>query len=282
MRARARPSCADNPRALPSSGGKTWRPSRYPARRADAPGFADAHTATDTHTARNLVEGLPGSTDRLMSTLTIHRAGLPCGGEDPVREDPSMTKRTTEQQRARELQHTARAHGTELSYHEALNWVRATAEAQAENPGLIAVAAPHHHCVMLFPADEDLESIRRAVTPTPVAEVELANELLQRRNALMDNHSKTELMAMFLRRWRVSRADLARCTKQELANDLVQREDVRERYEAYGRVALINGRPARDSRPLCGGVGCSGHDSAMPWPETRARFRTQKPCIIAQ
>ncbi|MER6330529.1 hypothetical protein ABT298_14635 [Streptomyces sp. NPDC001034] len=162
-----------------------------------------------------------------------------------------MTKRTTEQQRARELQRIAREQGTDLSYHEALNWVRATAEAQAENPGLIAVAVPHDHCVMLFPADEDPESIRRAVTPTSAAEVELANELLQHRDVLMDNHSKPEIMALILRRRRVSRADLARCTKQELANDLVQGEDGRERYEAYGRVALHNGKPAPDSRPLC-------------------------------
>ncbi|WPO76767.1 hypothetical protein [Streptomyces sp. KN37] len=193
-----------------------------------------------------------------------------------------MTKRTTEQQRAREVQRTAREQGTNLRYHEALNWVRVTAEAQAENPGLIAVAVPHDHCVMLFPADEDPESIRRTVTPTPAAEAELVNELLQRRNALMDNHSKTEIMAMILRRWRVSRAELARCTKQELANDLVQSEDNHERYEAYGRVALINGRPARDSRPHCGGAGCSGHDSATPWPETRTRFLAQEPCITAQ
>ncbi|QKW48260.1 hypothetical protein [Streptomyces buecherae] len=34
-----------------------------------------------------------------------------------------MTKRTTEQQRARELQRTAREQGTDLGYHEALNWV---------------------------------------------------------------------------------------------------------------------------------------------------------------
>ncbi|MFF9785606.1 hypothetical protein [Streptomyces nigrescens] len=193
-----------------------------------------------------------------------------------------MTKRTTEQQRARELQRTAREQGTDLSYHEALNWVRATAEAQAENPGKIAVCAPHAHCIMIFDADEDPEYIRASITPAPAAEVELANELFQRRNALMRDHSKTELMAMILRRWRVSREDLARCTKQELAGGLVDGEDSRERYEAYGRVALINGRPARDSRPLCGGVGCFGHDSATPWPETRARFRAQGPCVDAQ
>lgn len=64
--------------------------------------------------------------------------------------------------------------------------------------------------------------------------------------------------------------NLARWTKQELANELVDGEDSRERYEAYGRVALLNGRPTRDSRPLCGGVGCPGHDSPSPWPETRA------------
>jgi hypothetical protein len=135
---------------------------------------------------------------------------------------------------------------------------------------------------MIFGADEDPEYIRKSTTPTPAAEVELANELLQRRNALMRDHSKAEIMAMILRRRRVSRADLARRTKQELANDLVDGEDSRERYEAYGRVALINGRPTRDSRPLCGGVGCLGHDSATPWPETRARFRAQGPCIDAQ
>jgi hypothetical protein len=193
-----------------------------------------------------------------------------------------MTKRTTEQQRARELQRTAREQGTNLSYHEALNWVRATAETQAENPGKIAVCVPHAHCIMIFGADEDPEYIRQSITPSPAAEVELANELLQRRNALMRDHSKAEIMAMILSKRRVSRADLARCTKQELANDLVDGEDSRERYEAYGRVTLINGRPTRNSRPLCGGVGCSGHDSATPWPQTRVRFRAQEPCIDAQ
>jgi hypothetical protein len=49
-----------------------------------------------------------------------------------------MTKRTTEQQRARELQRTAREQGTDLSYHEALNWVRDAAEAQAKFPGKTA------------------------------------------------------------------------------------------------------------------------------------------------
>ncbi|MCT9094266.1 hypothetical protein N4G70_36315 [Streptomyces sp. ASQP_92] len=191
-----------------------------------------------------------------------------------------MTKRTTEQQRAHELQRTAREQGTNLSYHEALNRVRATAEAQAENPGKIAVCVPHAHCIMIF--DADPEYIRKSITPTPAAEVDLANELFQRRNALMHNHSKAEIMAMILRRRRVSRADLARCTKQELANDLVYDEDDCERYEAYGRLALINGRPTRDSRPLCGGTGCSSHDSTTPWPETRARFRAQGPCIDAQ
>jgi hypothetical protein len=193
-----------------------------------------------------------------------------------------MTKRTTEQQRARELQRTSREQGTTLSYHEALNWTRATAQAQAEYPGKIPFCVPHAHCLMIFDADEDPEYIRESITPTPAAEVELANELLHRRNALMRDHSKAEIMAMILKRWRASRADLARSTKQELANELVYGEDSHERYEAYGRVALINGRPMRDSRPLCGGVGCSGHDSATPWPQTRARFRAQEPCIGAQ
>jgi hypothetical protein len=193
-----------------------------------------------------------------------------------------MTKRTTKQQRARELQRTAREQGTHFSYHEALNRVRATAEAQAEHPDEIVVFAPHAACIMIFDADEDPEYIRDSITPIPAAEVELANELLQRRNALMRDHSKAQLVAMIRSRRAIPIADLVRSTKQELANGLVDAEDSRERYEAYGRVVLINGRPARDSRPLCGGVGCSGHDSATPWPETRARFRTQEPCIVAQ
>ncbi|WP_432146780.1 hypothetical protein [Streptomyces sp. bgisy084] len=193
-----------------------------------------------------------------------------------------MTKRTTEQQRARELQRTAREQGTHFSYHEALNWVRATAEAQAEHPDETVVFAPHAACIMIFDADEDPEYIRDSITPIPAAEVELANELTQRRNALVSDHSKAQLVAMIRNRWGVPIADLVRSTKQELANDLVDREDSRERYEAYGRVALINGKPARNSRPHCGGSGCSGHDSATPWPETRARFRAQEPCIVAQ
>ena len=150
-------------------------------------------------------------------------------GEDPVPRGPVHDQSTTEQQRARELQRTAREQGTDLSYHEALNWVRATAEAQAENPGRIAVCVPHDHCIMIFDADEDPEYIRDSITPIPAAERELANELLQRRNALMRDHSKAEIMAVILRRWRVSREDLARRTKQELANDLVDGEDSRER-----------------------------------------------------
>lgn len=95
--------------------------------------------------------------------------------------------------------------------------------------------------------------------------------------------TEAEIIAMNLRRWRYAPGEnLARWTKQELANELVDGEDGRERYEAYGRVALHNGRPAPGSRPLCGGVGCSGHDSATPWPETRARFRAQGPYIDAQ
>lgn len=87
-----------------------------------------------------------------------------------------MTKRTTEQQHARELQRTAREQGTDPGYHEALNWVRDAAEAQAEFPGQIAVPVPHDHSVMIFDADTDPEDIRKAITPIPAAEVELANE----------------------------------------------------------------------------------------------------------
>ncbi|AGP51644.1 hypothetical protein M271_00015 [Streptomyces rapamycinicus NRRL 5491] len=193
-----------------------------------------------------------------------------------------MTKRTTEQQRARELQRTAHKQGTRLSYHEALNWVRETAQAQAEYPGQIVVFAPHAG-IVIFDADEDPEFIRANITPTPAAEVELANELLQRRDALMRDRSKAEIIAMILRRRRYDPGEnLARWTKQELANELVDGEDGRERYEAYGRVALHNGKPMSGSRSLCGGVGCFGHDNATPWPETRARFRAQGPCIDAQ
>jgi hypothetical protein len=135
---------------------------------------------------------------------------------------------------------------------------------------------------MIFEADTDPEYLRNAITPLSATEVELRNKLLQRRNALMDDHSKAEIIAMILRRWRYPGENLARWTKQELANELVDGEDGRERYEAYGRVALHNGKPMSGSRSLCGGVGCFGHDNATPWPETRARFRAQGPCIDAQ
>ncbi|MFJ4982158.1 hypothetical protein ACIP6X_43965 [Streptomyces coeruleorubidus] len=142
--------------------------------------------------------------------------------------------------------------------------LRASGPHAAENPDEIVVFAPHAACIMIFAADEDPEYIRDETTPIPAAEVELANELLQRRNALMRDHSKAQLVAVISSRWGIPIADLVRSTKQGLASDLVDGEDSRERYEAYGRVALINGRRACDSRPLCGGVGCVGHDSATP------------------
>ncbi|MFZ4283053.1 hypothetical protein [Streptomyces rhizosphaericola] len=193
-----------------------------------------------------------------------------------------MTRRTTEQQRARELQRTAREQGTDLGYHEALNWVREATETQARFPGKIAVPVPHDQCVMIFEPGTDPADIRRATTPLSETEYELRHELIQRRNALMDDHSKAEIIAMLLRRWRFPGQNLTRWTKQELAGELVYGEDGRERYEAYGRVGLHNGKPMPGSRPLCGGADCSGHDTATPWPETRARFRTQGPCIAAQ
>lgn len=60
-----------------------------------------------------------------------------------------------------------------------------------------------------------------------------------------------------------------------------RREDGRERYEAYGRVALHSGSQ-RPTPGLFAGVDCSGHDGATPWPETRARFRSQWPCVDVQ
>ncbi|MFI0904253.1 hypothetical protein ACH4TE_11965 [Streptomyces sioyaensis] len=194
------------------------------------------------------------------------------------REDPSLARRTTEQQRACELQRTERAQGKHISYHDALNWVHATAEAQAEYPGHTVVFAPHAS-IMIFHPEGDPKFIRTSITPPTAAEVELSNVLFQRKQALLRNHCKAQFAGIIRRTSTVSSADIARCTKEELTADLVHDEDMHERYEAYGRVPLINGRPARDSRPLCGGIGCSGHNSATPWPGTRARFRAQSPCI---
>ncbi|MEU2074489.1 hypothetical protein [Streptomyces sp. NPDC013489] len=84
-----------------------------------------------------------------------------------------MTKRTTEQRRARELQRTAREQGTDLGYHEALNWVWEAAETQARFPDMIAVPVPHDLCVMIFKPDTHPEVIRRATTPISEAEREL-------------------------------------------------------------------------------------------------------------
>ncbi|MEU3219811.1 hypothetical protein [Streptomyces sp. NPDC006971] len=146
---------------------------------------------------------------------------------------------------------------------------------------------PHDHCVMVFDANTDPEDIRNAITPTPAAERELAKELLQRRNALMDNHSMAVINAVILRRWRYDPGEnLARWTKQELANELVDGEDGRERYEAYGRVPLHDGRPAPNSRPLC---GCrlprtrqrdtlAGNPRALPRPRGLRR-RTERPSV---
>lgn len=194
-----------------------------------------------------------------------------------------MPKHTTEQQRARELQRTERAQGRRIGYHDALNRVRAIAEVQAEHPEQTVVFVPNagDGYFMLFEPDADPEYIRSSITPPTAAEVELSNELFQRKADLLRTHSKAQLVAMVRRRW-VGGTDPASWSKEELAADIVDSEDGRERYEAYGRVALHNGKPARGSRPHCGGSGCSGHDSTTPWPETRARFRAQEPCTDAQ
>lgn len=81
--------------------------------------------------------------------------------------------------------------------------------------------------------------------------------------------TEAEIIAMILRRWRYAPGEnLARWTKQELANELVDGEDGRERYEAYGRVALHNGRPAPGSRPCA---------EASVAPATTARRPGRKP-----
>ncbi len=76
---------ADNATAFVVTGeGMSRHPSRYPARGADALGCADAHTTPGTPTLPGtLVEGLPGSTDRLTNNLTIHRAGVAVWGREP-------------------------------------------------------------------------------------------------------------------------------------------------------------------------------------------------------
>jgi len=262
-----------------------------------------------------------------------------------------MTKRTTEQQRARELQRAEHAQGKHTSYHDALNRVRASAQAQPADPAaspvtvlpvqpttaeeaedaLFAVLFERTAALMASRSRAELADMVResgfqgerfspgvfstqelasiivqyqdrvhrgeaqpaAFMPLVVlpvvrtaaeeAEAALAHELFERRNALMNAHSKTELAAMVRRNGGGNgKYGPELWTKQEIANDRVQPEDMQERTEAARRVTRVNGAPADDSRPHCGGTGCTGHHTMTPWPETRERFRAKAPCISTE
>jgi hypothetical protein len=127
-----------------------------------------------------------------------------------------MTKRTTEQQRARELQRAEHAQGKHTSYHDALNRVRAGAQAQPAGP----TASP----VAVLPVQ---------LTAAEEAEDALFAVLFERTAALMASHSRAELTAMA----RESGFDGERFSPgafstQELASLLVQYEDRVRRGEA--------------------------------------------------
>ena len=127
-----------------------------------------------------------------------------------------MTKRTTEQQRARELQRAERAQGNHIGYHDALNRVRAGAQAQPADPN----ASPDAVLPVQLTAAEEAEKALAAV-------------LFERTTSLMTGHSRAELAAMV----RESGFDEERFhpglfSTQELASLLVQYEDRVQRGEA--------------------------------------------------
>lgn len=113
------------------------------------------------------------------------------------------------------------------------------------------------------------------------AEAALSLEYNRRVGELMRRYNKRDLVGMVRKRWvgGGAFAPVERWTKEELAKSVVEAEESTERYEAYGRVALVNWMPADGTRPHCGGTGCTGHDSAAPWPETRERYRAKTPCV---
>ncbi len=114
-------------------------------------------------------------------------------------------------------------------------------------------------------------------TAAEEAEAAPANELFERIRALMAGHSKGELAAMVRKiGGGGGKYGPELWEKQELVGYLVHRKDMLERDQAYGWVGLHNGEPPIGTCPHCGGTGCTGHDSATPWPETRERFRVKK------
>lgn len=90
---------------------------------------------------------------------------------------------------------------------------------------------------------------------------------------------KAELVRRVRTYWGWSATPPERWTKEELAKDIVSHEDGVERYEAYGRVALVNGMPDRPGSK-CGGTGCEGHVVPTLWDDAmRKRHREQLPCV---
>jgi hypothetical protein len=189
------------------------------------------------------------------------------GAQARDRRDFVVTKRSTVQQRARDLQRAERAQGLNTSYHHALNRVRAAA-------GLVTATQPANPDPVRF----DVPYQR---TATEEAEAALSNELWRRRDELMKSHTHTQLAAIVRRGWGGGKLAPERWSKQQLANHIVLGDDMDERYEAYGRVGLLNGDAYPNTRPHCGGTDCTGHDGQTPWPATRARFRDKAPCIGA-
>ena len=157
---------------------------------------------------------------------------------------------------------------------------REIAEVQAKHPEHIIRCQPEANCIMIYEPGTSPETIDRDMWGPPPAEIEFERELRQRKSDLL-RRSKMEQVGMVRTPGAWFSTDPALWTKGELADHLVLGEDNDERYEAYGRVALHNGKPSSGTRPLCGGSGCYGHDNATPWPETRERFRAKAPCIDA-
>lgn len=259
-----------------------------------------------------------------------------------------MTKRTTEQQRARELQRAEHAQGKHTSYHDALNRVRASAQTQHTDPAasaglparptaaeqaedtLFAVLFERTAALMASHSRTELEAmvresgfegerfspgafstqelagilvqyedrVRRGEaqpadfmplvvlpvlrTAAEEAKVTLSHERFQRIRALMAAHSKRDLAAMVRRLGGGGHYGPELWEKQEIAGTLADHEEAAERYQAYGWLWSKDSEPPIGSRPRCGGTGCTGHDTATPWLETRHRFRSKAPCISTQ
>ncbi|MFJ9523682.1 hypothetical protein ACIRPK_36345 [Kitasatospora sp. NPDC101801] len=128
-----------------------------------------------------------------------------------------MTKRTTEQQRARELQRAERTQGNHVRYHDALNRVRA--QAQSAGPAASPVAG--------FPVQITTAEAAQE------AEKALAAVLFERTTALMASRSRAELAAMVgASGFDGERFHPGMFSTQELAGLLVQYEDRVRRGEA--------------------------------------------------